>query len=699
MEATILLPESAKQMKMEKRGNSMRREDGASDGHQQAEEDNVGRIESFRLEEAFLAACKDGNLPVVRFCLENRVNVNCNHGWALRRAIRHRHAEVWEAIVASHGVALSSANTHGLTALHTAARFGVAEAITLLLRQPGILVNSRTIQGSSPLLVGAKYGNVEAVKLLLKDERGDVGLVDNQGRSVQGVVGVADFNCTNETKLEILELVKKETERRSAQKSALKKKSTMRQDMDPSQFIVQQAREKVKKLMEALEDTQRIKMLRFQEYMETNRKEFAEKQKLDLENFMESVEEAWHNFLEQQENHKNSFRSQLELQKSVFLAMQKETQDEFLSNEELSLSKFQEKQVEERAMLQTKGEDLEAVSSSNLPPTQYTYYDHLTSSYPQTEAKREMCPSPRRHSESSNTRTTLRSNDLTEEGRRVSCPVPSSPPVFREARRHSAQAMLQSRETSAQPRVLSSSHQNIEGGTHQNGDFCCPGILSHPQTSHQSRELSLQPHNNGMKRGSSQQSREATHPSREYSREPSSTKTSLERGSRSREIVNQFLPAKNFTEEPRGASCSKSRASSRQGDISHLASPQLLSHPPPLSLGVPAKYPSLFQPHPHSATGQLAPTTPSVTPPSPSSALPPARNPLLRQKTLPSPSSMSSMSATRPTSSSSLSPSPVPSLEWVSQGEPILTIPDTCPAIRALLTYTPDLDLSSHLHS
>ena len=73
MEATIILPE---QMKTEKREKSMRREDGArsmtTDEHQQAEEDNVGRIESFRLEEAFLAACKDGNLPVVRFCLENR---------------------------------------------------------------------------------------------------------------------------------------------------------------------------------------------------------------------------------------------------------------------------------------------------------------------------------------------------------------------------------------------------------------------------------------------------------------------------------------------------------------------------------------------------------------------------------------------------------------------------------------------------
>ena len=79
---------------------------------------------------------------------------------------RHHHQEVWEAIVSSPGVAISSANSHGMTALHTAARylrsleifldfsrFGVPEAVTLLLRQPGILVNSRTIQ-VKPLILG-----------------------------------------------------------------------------------------------------------------------------------------------------------------------------------------------------------------------------------------------------------------------------------------------------------------------------------------------------------------------------------------------------------------------------------------------------------------------------------------------------------------------------------------------------------------
>ena len=67
MEATLPL-DSAKQIKKEKRAN---RERSDSKDGQQTEED-LGRLVNFRLEEAFLAACKDGNLPVVRFCLENR---------------------------------------------------------------------------------------------------------------------------------------------------------------------------------------------------------------------------------------------------------------------------------------------------------------------------------------------------------------------------------------------------------------------------------------------------------------------------------------------------------------------------------------------------------------------------------------------------------------------------------------------------
>ena len=56
-------PDLVKQpLVMERRENSARKE--------LMEEE--GRIETFRLEEAFLNACRDGNLPVVRLCLEHR---------------------------------------------------------------------------------------------------------------------------------------------------------------------------------------------------------------------------------------------------------------------------------------------------------------------------------------------------------------------------------------------------------------------------------------------------------------------------------------------------------------------------------------------------------------------------------------------------------------------------------------------------
>ena len=98
----------------------------------------------------------------------------------------------------------------------------------------------------------------------------------------------------------------------------------------------------------------------------------------------------------------------------------------------------------------------------------------------------------------------------------------------------------------------------------------------------------------------------------------------------------------------------------------------------PISLGVPAKYPSLFQ-HPN----PTLPHTPSITPPSPCS-LPRDHPASLVHHKKPAPPVLPL--CPRP----SQSPSPVPSLEWVSQGEPVLTVPDTCPAIRALLSYSPN---------
>ena len=166
-------------------------------------------------------------------------------------------------------------------------------------------------------------------------------------------------------------------------------------------MIVQQARERVKKLVEALEETQKVAVVQLEQQLAAARRDFAEKQRLELEAFTEGLEGRWYAFLEQMRNYENNQRSQLDMQHSVFLAMQKEMAEEFQANEEQMVANLREQQLEEREMLQVKGEGLgEVVSTTTLPPTQYTYYDHLTSSYlhlPSEERAGARWPGPTTH--------------------------------------------------------------------------------------------------------------------------------------------------------------------------------------------------------------------------------------------------------------------------------------------------------------
>ena len=166
-------------------------------------------------------------------------------------------------------------------------------------------------------------------------------------------------------------------------------------------MIVQQARERVKKLVEALEETQKVAVVQLEQQLAAARRDFAEKQRLELEAFTEGLEGRWYAFLEQMRNYENNQRSQLDMQRSVFLAMQKEMAEEFQANEEQMVANLREQQLEEREMLQVKGEGLgEVVSTTTLPPTQYTYYDHLTSSYlhlPSEERAGARWPGPTTH--------------------------------------------------------------------------------------------------------------------------------------------------------------------------------------------------------------------------------------------------------------------------------------------------------------
>ena len=74
-------------------------------------------------------------------------------------------------------------------------------------------------------------------------------------------------------------------------------------DVDPSQMIVQQARERVKKLVEALEETQKVAVVQLEQQLAAARRDFAEKQRLELEAFTEGLEGRWYAFLEQMRNY------------------------------------------------------------------------------------------------------------------------------------------------------------------------------------------------------------------------------------------------------------------------------------------------------------------------------------------------------------------------------------------------------------
>ena len=109
-------------------------------------------------------------------------------------------------------------------------RFNTIEVLPCLLKHPKILLNEPTVQGTTPVMVAIKYGNLDVLKILLKDERVDMNRKDGSGRSLSGLIGVASSCCMNETKLEIFETIRAETNRREnikKKRSSLTKSKTI----------------------------------------------------------------------------------------------------------------------------------------------------------------------------------------------------------------------------------------------------------------------------------------------------------------------------------------------------------------------------------------------------------------------------------------------------------------------------------------
>ena len=67
-------------------------------------------------------------------------------------------------------------------------------------------------------MVAVKYGKKTIVDILIKDCRVDLGAMDNQGRTLFDVIGVANENVPDDVRKEIKELLKAEINKRSLRK-------------------------------------------------------------------------------------------------------------------------------------------------------------------------------------------------------------------------------------------------------------------------------------------------------------------------------------------------------------------------------------------------------------------------------------------------------------------------------------------------
>jgi len=143
------------------------------------------------LEENFLQACKNGNMMLLLLTIQQKVDINCSSGHGLRRAIRYNQKRVWQYLLSRPEIDVNVKNSHGQTALHTAARFNIPEAVADLLKSKKVDVNSKSALGSSPAMVAVKYVSQEALKVLVRDSRVILDSRDDKGRKMEEVVGFA----------------------------------------------------------------------------------------------------------------------------------------------------------------------------------------------------------------------------------------------------------------------------------------------------------------------------------------------------------------------------------------------------------------------------------------------------------------------------------------------------------------------------
>ena len=293
---------------------------------------------------SLVSSCKSGNLEAVVQCLQDGADVNCYEGWPLRRAVRHNRSEVWRHLLANCEVNINLANQHGLSSLHTAARFGVVSAVQSLLLMPNIHPNMKTQTGATPLFVAVKYARLEVVEVLVNDPRVDLCCQDFQNRSPSQVVGVSVTDCDELIKNNICDLIRQEENRRRIKQKKI-------EAARPEQILVRQAKEKLDKFINDLEEKQKSELLMFQENLDNDRREFHVKQEEEKYNFFSKMQSEEKEFHCDQERQKTIFLSRIARKKYLFERMQEDLREEYLAFKKQTFEDFKEKQLEEKETL------------------------------------------------------------------------------------------------------------------------------------------------------------------------------------------------------------------------------------------------------------------------------------------------------------------------------------------------------------
>ena len=231
-----------------------------------------------------------------------------------------------------------------------------------------ILPNIKTTSGATPLIVAAKYAQRSVIETLIKDPRVDLNSLDLQGRSALQLVGAALVQCDEAVRNILCDLIRTEIARRTLKRRKI-------ESTHPEQILVRQAREKLAKLINDLEEVQRVEMTRFQENIENDRREFRDKQDEEKENFMLKIVEEERLFYYNQDIQRSKFMSKMSRKKFQFERMQQELSEEFSEMEKHKLELFKDKQVSERDKLlsnQTSQDKTQRWSSSSLEVAQLT---------------------------------------------------------------------------------------------------------------------------------------------------------------------------------------------------------------------------------------------------------------------------------------------------------------------------------------